>query len=518
MYKTHFLFYFIISCFIGGAFVSCNDFEDYSTNPQHLLTFSRDTVSFDTVITTLKSPIKELKVFNLNDKPLLISSVQLEKGETSQFNLNVDGFSGSQFQDIEIRANDSIFVIVDVKPNANGEETPILFEDHILFTLNGVTQKVLLEAYGQDVYFWDGVILSADTIINQSKPILISDSLVIEEGVNMEINEGVTFYMGKDAYIHVKGTVKANGTLENPVTFRGKRTDYMLSIPYELVPGQWGGFNFDSDSYGNEFNYVNIRNGRSGMNFEPSDPTRNKIRLKNVVLTNCTNYLIHSVNSKITAENCEFSNSVNSLLTLIGGDYEFVHCTIANCFQSAQDRGWPNSENRTLHLSTIYYPPVKNKEETPEPITYPITKVNFYNSIIWGGRQTYSEIKITIEEDNPDAYIHFLFHNCIIPGEKINKEEFQNCIFVKPVITPAELEKPLYFRLIQRNHPEKEVFYPMFDFGLQKDSPARDAADPAFSEKLPLDLRGNSRLEDSKPDIGAYEYQRSEDEKDDGQP
>ncbi len=45
-----------------------------------------------------------------------------------------------------------------------------------------------------------------------------------------------------------------------------------------------------------------------------------------------------------------------------------------------------------------------------------------------------------------------------------------------------------------------------FDFTPDSVSPARGLADPEIAKHFPLDLNGNSRLEDNAPDAGAYEW------------
>jgi hypothetical protein len=492
MHKSH---YFLFA-FLLASFFSCNDdFENYSTNPQDILSFSVDTLSFDTVLTTVNSPIQAFKVYNKNSKPLLISSIHLSGGTDSNFKINVDGFAGSSFEDIEILANDSITVLVDVKPKANGKFTPTLLNEDIIFITNNVNQRVVLEAYGQDIFKWKGMVLTSNSKLSNQKPFLIYDSLVIKKGVTVEIKEGTTFYMHNNAQLIVRGTLKIKGSAEKPVIFRGSRTDEMIGIPYDRIPGQWGGICFHSDSYGNEFENVYIRNGKFGMDFEVSEPFQNKIKMKNVVLTNASGTLINAVNCDIVAENCEFSNAKNAILNLIGGSYRFTHCTIANFYPYAPESGWLNSDNETLILTDAYYP--ENQEnETPDPQYFPILNAEFSNTIIWGGKPTSG---IVINE-NPETFILYTFQNCIIPNEGFNDEIFIDCLFhTDPLFKDTE------FSDIAKQAGEENVFA-TFDFGLQEKSPARNIANPEISKGIPYDLKGFYRFTDGQPDMGVYEY------------
>jgi len=87
MYKPYWVFYLFI-IFLSTNFFACkDDFENYSYNPQDLLSFSADTVSFDTVLTTVNSPVLAFRVYNRNAKSLLISSIQLAEGTNSDFKI-----------------------------------------------------------------------------------------------------------------------------------------------------------------------------------------------------------------------------------------------------------------------------------------------------------------------------------------------------------------------------------------------------------------------------------------------
>lgn len=468
---------------IVSSFLACNDgFEDYSRNPEDYLAFSTDTLSFDTVLTTVNSPVKAFIVYNPNRKALLISSIGLAGGANSNFKINVDGFSGSTFNDIEIRAKDSIYVLVSTKPLETGQSEPALFDDHVVFITNSVRQTVVLQAYGQDVYKSQGLILDRDTTLSNSKPFLIYDSLVINEGITVEIREGTTFYMGNNAGVIVKGTLKIRGTVEKPVTFRGSRTDYMLEYPYDLIPGQWGGICFDSISYDNELENVHIRNGKFGMDFKTSDPSREKIKMKNVVLTNASGTLINAVNCNMVAENCEFSNSRYHLLNLTGGKYKFTHCTIANYYPNLNNAGWGNTNHETLSLT-----------DTVSTEYYPILGFDVSNSIIAGIMRTSSEISVSVKQE-PSEPLNF--RNCVFTGNKSDSSyvRYTDCVF--------EAKADSLFKNVDNDNVRKLIF----DFGLSKESPARNVAGFEISSLIPLDIKGINRLEDEYPDAGAYEF------------
>ena len=492
MYKPRRLLYLFIILLSTNFFACKDNLGDYSNNPQDILSFSVDTLSFDTLLTTVNSPVLSFMVYNKNTKPLLISSVQLGGGSNSDFKINVDGMAGTSFENVEILAKDSLLVLVNVKPKENGEYTPTLFNDYVIFETHNIQQKVVLEAYGQDVYTWKGVILTADSILDNKKPYLIYDSLVIDKGATVEIGEGSAFYMYNDAQLIVNGTIKIKGTVEKPVVFRGSRTDYMLNVPYDLIPGQWGGIRFAAGSYDNELENVRIRNGKYGMNLETSDdPLRSKLYMKNVVLTNASGTLLQAVNCNIVAENCEFSNAKDAVLNIVGGSSRFTHCTIANYYPYNPQAGWANSDNETLILTDTYM-----LTDSLKTLKFPIISADFFNSIIWGAKDS-STSGIRIESDS-NANITYLFQNCLLPNAGSNDDHFVDCLFqVDPL-----------FQKTNPNDLEKDTWFPSFDFSLQENSPVRDIANLEIATQIPYDLTGFYRLTDGHPDLGAYEYHK----------
>lgn len=55
--------------------------ENYATGSNYNLRFSTDTVSFDTIFSTIGSTTKQFMVYNIFDKPLNIQSIELAQGE-----------------------------------------------------------------------------------------------------------------------------------------------------------------------------------------------------------------------------------------------------------------------------------------------------------------------------------------------------------------------------------------------------------------------------------------------------
>ena len=67
---------------------SCNKWKGYS---KENLSFSVDTIVFDTVFTTVGSTTKQFKIYNPSVKSVKIEEIELMGGSQSPFRINVDG-------------------------------------------------------------------------------------------------------------------------------------------------------------------------------------------------------------------------------------------------------------------------------------------------------------------------------------------------------------------------------------------------------------------------------------------
>ena len=159
------LFFFFVAAVMSAVSVSCIS-DDFTTSSSDILTFSSDTLSFDTVFTDLGTPTARLKVFNRASKAVNISSIRM-RNDDGVFSMNVDGVSGKTFENVEIRANDSIFIFVECLIASNDDARPFLVEGQMDFVTNGVTQTVTLEAYGQNVNRLRGMTIERDAVFTE---------------------------------------------------------------------------------------------------------------------------------------------------------------------------------------------------------------------------------------------------------------------------------------------------------------------------------------------------------------
>ena len=176
--------------------------DGFTSSPADQPTFSTDTLDMGMVFTEAGTPTHSFTVYNRASKNLLISSIGLRDG-SQVFRLNVDGISGRTFQNVEIRPNDSIFVLVEATLPPNGQNTPIEISDRLDFVTNGVRQTVVLRADGQDILRHRGLVIGSDTRLSAEKPYQIFDSLVVEEGARLTLDPGVILYFHDKASLRV---------------------------------------------------------------------------------------------------------------------------------------------------------------------------------------------------------------------------------------------------------------------------------------------------------------------------
>ena len=87
------------------GFVSCGE-ADYADESEVTLTFSADTLSFDTLFTTVGSTTRQVLVYNRSGHDVVLGSVTLAGGRTSRFRINVDGDTSMVARDVEILDGD----------------------------------------------------------------------------------------------------------------------------------------------------------------------------------------------------------------------------------------------------------------------------------------------------------------------------------------------------------------------------------------------------------------------------
>lgn len=476
------------------AIFSCNPEEQFITSGDAKLEFSLDTLRFDTVFTERGSATRILKVFNPHDESIRISNIRLAD-DASPFRINVDGIATKSIDDVEIAANDSLYIFgeVTIDPDAPLSNSPFVIYEDLLFETNGNNQVVKLEAWGQNAIYIPNR-FSADSLnliscngetisFGNEKPyvvfgVLFIDNCTLEilEGARIHFfggfarieNEDGSFTTYNDGLLFIlpDGKLKVRGTLENPVIFEGDR----LEEDFDDIQGQWAGIRLGAGSSGHELENAIIKNSIVGIRADSTS-----VNLKNVQMVNTSSSGMLSVRSNVTAENCLFhSNSGNAVQLEFGGNHNFRYCTLASF-------GVDASALRLTNLLCL-------DQFCSEYLVNPLN-ANFENSIVFGSRR--DEVSLF---GAPEATFDYKLSNCIVRVDELDDADgnytdfFEHC---DPCIN-ATFGDPVFVDVDED------------DYRLDTLSLAEGMAVPI--DFIQLDIVGNERdLEN--PDIGCYEYQ-----------
>lgn len=425
------------------------------------LSFSVDTLVFDTVFTTIGSTTQSFKIYNTDSKPIQIESVELMGGTSSPFRLNLDGISGTKFADVEVLAKDSLFAFVEVTLDVNNQNLPLIIEDSVRFRSNGQDQYVRLAVWGQDMYFH-----YQDTVQGvwpNDKPHVVYSYTMVEPGTQLTIQEKTNVYFHKNALLFVGGSLQVNGSLDNEVTFQGDR----LEADYDDVAGQWFGIYFGEAS-ASTINYAIIKNATSGIQmFSNNSGSNITLTLTNSIVQNNSSYGVFLYRKpKFKAENCVIAkNGVHSFLVIGEAEYELNHCTLVG-YGGASQTPAVAIRNYFVEDGTTYFSNIPKGE--------------IVNSVIYGSLS--SELVFDTINPNNQVDLNFSFKNCSIKMETPSTHSmFQNTQWN---------QDPIFVNVNEGK------------FDLTPSSPLNGNAIGGIYF-LPLDIKGNPR---SNPaDIGAFE-------------
>ncbi len=448
--------------------------DNFSSSPSDILTFSTDTVSFDTVFTGVGTPTARLKVYNRAKKSINISSIRFSNPE-GNFQMNVDGVSGKSFSNVEIRGGDSIFVFIECYIPESSANKPALVEDKMEFVTNGVQQSVQIEAWGQNVTRLKSVVVDKNMTLTPDRPYVIFDSLTVEKGATLKIEPGVQMLFHDKASMRVRGTLEAVGSVEKKIDFRGDRLDNVLpDVGYDILAGQWKGITFEEESFDNRLEYVDMRSTEQGVVVDScGNLSRQKLLIVNSWLHNSQGSALTSRYAKVDAYGSVFSETAAGVVDLTGGMHEFVQCTFANYYLFSAI---------SSPILTLNYLFESDREEDPGNPN-PLMKANFENGIVYGLASDINHGDLSGSE----VYLRYM----LLKSEGNDDDNFQNCIWG---------EDPLFLT-------DRPSYY--FDYRLQADSPAIGAGNYAYINSLcEIDMDGIRR--ENPPALGAYSYRPQE--------
>ena len=460
----------------------CQDDDSFSTNVSNILSFSADTVKLDTVFSAVPTTTRTFWVHNESGDGIRCTKIRLERGNQSGFRVNVDGVylgseSGYQASEVEIRKGDSIRVFVELTSPVNGRNKPWLVEDNLLFLLeSGVTQKVNLNAYSWDAIKYRNLHITNDTTLTGDRPIIVYGKLTVEEHATLTLAAGTTLYFHDGGGIDVYGRLCSQGEAGKEVILRGDRLDWMFDyLPYDLMSGLWDGIHFYETSYDNVMEFTDLHSSFNGIVCDSADVEKQKLTLKNMTVHNCQGKGLSTVNCKVTAENCQFTNTLYECVDILGGDVTMNHCTLAQFY--------PFDSNRRPALN--YY----------STTTMPLLRMDCINSIVTG----YPEDVVMGATENENIPFNYRFISSILRTPAVEDAEHIIDVIFENVEDTASVQGDKHFKLVDINTQH-------YDFHLDSLSPAINKG----SKDYPVSDDRDGKARDDQPDIGCFEESKPE--------
>ncbi len=431
---------------------ACDNKDEFNNDSNFKLAFSKDSITFDTIFSDLPSTSKQLKIYNLSSQPILINEIHLVNG--TNFQININGVSGNVSKDIAIASKDSLYIFVNLNTSDLNEDAPRVIEDQIQFRYNSKIQQFPLKSWVQDVIRFSKNEINTQ-VWTRNRPYYIDKDLILEENQELLIQAGTQVYFQKDAGLHIKGELNIEGSFEESVFFGSYRKEEL----YKGVPGQWEGLFFHSESKANFISHLHLENAIEGINAQSEDGINN-LEIEYSQLLNFTKTGIKTQNFNLKMHDVIVSNcGEQNILLKENGNFEFTHCNFINY--------WQVSSRTVACLSYL-------KNETSEE------SLKIYNSIIFGSNSNELDINSTKNIEIKNSLIK-------LNDEKQNvfSNIFESCIF---------------------NADPNFINKNSHNYNLNSNSILIDKANLYFANFYPLDFNGNSRISDTSPDIGSFEF------------
>lgn len=498
---------------------SCKPSDDFDTGNDVILGFSLDTLRFDTVFTELGSATRILKVYNPKKKDIQISKISIKNDPTSFFKINVDGIPGNVATDIEIAGNDSLYIFAEVTidPDQPLSNSPFVIEDYLVFEINGNTQEVLMEAWGQNaIYYpsrfsggdqriWDCSGSGGEFLITNDKPWVFYGTVAfancnvrVQEGARIHVHGGfgvdvdqdnMEFFYNDGRLILIDGSsLIVEGTQDNPVIMTGDR----LEEPFQEISGQWFGLLLLTNSSNHKIQYLELKNSNVGIYVD----SLVDLNIENSKIYNTSNTGLIARRARVDATNCLFyNNSGGAVRFFQGGDYNFNYCTLASF----------GVDESALSMNNFRCVATNNIGQCVRCIDYRLN-ANFRNSIIFGSKK--DEIAM-VNGDECDQSVssdmNYFFENCIVRVDELPEiEGFEDFFSFRCIpCQNADNNDAIFF-------DENENDFRLDTLSIAEGEANKDFKYPSLSPNaglnVEIDLDGLDR-DGNTPDVGCYEYQ-----------
>lgn len=483
------LFIFIIFSIIASS--GCFKEEFYTGNDVQLR-FSTDTLTFDTVFTTVGSATRIFKIYNDQNKAIKISNIKIENNTNNQFRLNIDGISSNSANDVEIGPLDSIYIFaeVNINPDNSLSISPFVIEDYLVFETNKNIQKILLEAWGQNANYLTGkgkgkaFLTTCDLneqVWDDPKPYVIYGTLHIDsctiripQGTHIHIHGGIAknndgnFYYDGNFYFHKHGKLIVEGTADNPVVFQTDR----LEGKYQDINALWSGIYFLPESQGNIIEHAVIQNATVGLYLD----SLSSVELNSVKILHIGAVGIFSNHAELKVKNSLIADIGGyNVVADYGGSISMDNCTVYN-----------NNKDDALVLKNY-----KCLDADCNNIAINTLKATFRNSIFYGTNK--DELLLSDANKDDPSNFNYQFDNCLLQVEDILQNN-QYPFFFDHTINSLN------------GKGDENLFLDIEKYDYRPDTMAIVIDKGQYIAELLYDIDGLPR--DSNPDIGCYEFQK----------
>ncbi len=457
---------------------SCRKEDQITTDSSVKLSFSADTVWFDTVFTqsgTVQplSVTKRLWVYNPSTSAVKVD-IRLKGNQWVKYKLNIDGLPSNAVAGKVIRGKDSIIILIQMYVPDTTLPIPFIVGDEIDFSTNGNSQVVNINGYTRKANYLRNAVLDCST--NNLHwipgiPYVIYDSILVPHGCTLTIDAGTHIYSHVKSCFLVSGTLIVNGTTDNPVIFEGDR----LEPDYASVPGQWIGIRFLTDSKDNIIKNAVIKNGYVGVEVDSTSNNQNpKLLLEQSIIENMTAYGLAGFTADLFAINNLITNCGNySFIGALGGNYHLYQNTIAT---------FSNTFNRTTRTFVLDNSPLTDATGNTIIAAFPLN-FDLKNNIIYGSQDD-----------------EILLNTNAASGNTTGKGYIQNCLLKTLDYAGINSLGNATFNNIINQDPKFNSFIKN-DLDIPSSSPAKGKG---MYVNISTDLKGRTRNL-SAPTIGCYE-------------
>jgi hypothetical protein len=485
-----FLFLVLLIGMNAVVWISCYE-EKFSDDPSHTLSFSTDTLQFDTVLTQISTVTRFFKVYNPHDLFVRVEEIRVTGPQAQFFRINADGQSGDVIHNLEIFPEDSIYVFVEavIDPDQPISISPFILEAEVSFRIHQQDQHVKLIAWGQNANYIPGpdstnriLILSCDlgeVTWDDPKPYVLygtllidSCTLVLPPGARLYVHGGIAnnelgIYNEGLIYTLPHGKIEVRGTADQPVTIRDDR----IEPDHE---GEWAGIRLGPASGPHVFSHMRLQNGLVGLYADSASSAQ----VDHSILAFTAGPGVFARHAQVHISNSLFyENGTQSVALTYGGQYEIIYNTMSNFGNTAE----------ALLLNNFY---------CTDPLCSEGVQINkltalVQNNILIGS----SGDEVWLNDADPGAGLFdiSMSHNLVVVDDLLDPDYYPD--FFTSICNPCFTFQP-----------GDTLFVDMFmdDYHLDTFSIAERKAIPYPG--ISGDLEGAPR-DPVNPDVGCYEFQ-----------